>query len=137
MSVSRKGPLAWFAANHVASNILMIFILASGALSLLGVVIEVFPEIVADTVTVQVPYRGASPAEAEEGVCVRVEEAIASIEGIKRISVPSRRVYVTRDKLPRVMGGFGTAIISTSRGVMTDKEARQAGVGGEVLCHIW
>jgi len=59
------------------------------------------------------------------------------IEGIKRISVPSRRVYVTRDKLPRVMGGFGTAIISTSQGVMTDKEARKAGVGGEVLCHIW
>jgi small subunit ribosomal protein S8 len=59
------------------------------------------------------------------------------IEGIRRISMPSRRVYVTRDKLPRVMGGFGTAIISTSRGVMTDKEARQHGVGGEVLCHIW
>jgi small subunit ribosomal protein S8 len=59
------------------------------------------------------------------------------IEGIRRVSVPSRRVYVTRDKLPRVMGGFGTAIISTSRGVMTDKEARKEGVGGEVLCHIW
>jgi small subunit ribosomal protein S8 len=59
------------------------------------------------------------------------------IEGIRRISMPSRRVYVTRDKLPRVMGGFGTAIISTSRGVMTDKEARKHGVGGEVLCHIW
>jgi multidrug efflux pump subunit AcrB len=85
MKDSRKGALAWFAANHVAANILMIFILVSGALSLLGVVIEVFPEIDADTVTVQVPYRGASPAEAEEGVCVRVEEAIASIEGIKRI----------------------------------------------------
>jgi small subunit ribosomal protein S8 len=59
------------------------------------------------------------------------------IEGIRRISKPSRRVYVTRDRLPRVMGGFGTAIISTSRGVMTEKEARKHGVGGEVLCHIW
>ncbi len=85
MKDSRKGPLAWFAANHVASNILMIFVLVSGALSLLTVVIEVFPEIDTDTVTVRVPYRGASPAEAEEGVCIRVEEAIASIEGIKRV----------------------------------------------------
>ena len=85
MNDSRKGPLAWFAANHVAANILMIFILVSGALSLFSVVIEVFPEIETDTVTVRVPYRGASPAEAEEGVCIRVEEAIASIEGIKRI----------------------------------------------------
>ena len=85
MKDTRRGPLAWFAANHVAANILMIFILVSGALALLKVVVEVFPEIEADTVTVRVPYRGASPAEAEEGVCVRVEEAIASIEGIKRI----------------------------------------------------
>ena len=61
----------------------------------------------------------------------------SAIEGIRRISMPSRRVYVARDRLPRVMGGFGTAIISTSRGVMTEKEARKHGVGGEVLCHIW
>ncbi|MEJ2582230.1 MAG: efflux RND transporter permease subunit, partial [Acidobacteriota bacterium] len=85
MKDSRKGPLAWFAANHVAANMLMIFILVSGALALARVVVEVFPEIDTDTVTIRVPYRGASPAEAEEGVCVRVEEAIASIEGIKRI----------------------------------------------------
>ena len=85
MKDSRKGPLAWFAANHVAANVLMIFVLVSGALTLLNVVIEVFPEVDTDIVTIRVPYRGASPAEAEEGVCVRVEEAIASIEGIKRI----------------------------------------------------
>ena len=85
MRDSRKGPLAWFAANHVAANILMVFILVSGVLALANVVIEVFPELDTDMVTVRVPYRGASPAEAEEGVCVRVEEAIASIEGIKRI----------------------------------------------------
>ena len=85
MQDSRRGPLAWFAANHVAANILMIFVLVSGALALFNVVIEVFPELETDMVTVRVPYRGASPAEAEEGVCVRVEEAIASIEGIKRI----------------------------------------------------
>ena len=85
MTESRRGPLAWFASNHVASNILMLFILVSGALSLANVVIEVFPEFDTDTITIRVPYRGASPAEAEEGVCLRVEEAIASIEGIKRI----------------------------------------------------
>jgi multidrug efflux pump subunit AcrB len=81
----RKGFLAWFAANHVAANLLMVFILASGALSLLSVTIEVFPEFDTDVITVQVPYLGASPEEAEEGVCVLVEEEIASIEGIERI----------------------------------------------------
>ena len=59
------------------------------------------------------------------------------IEGIKRISVPSRRVYVEKGDVPRVMGGYGTAIISTSKGVLTDKECRSKGVGGEVICHIW
>ena len=85
MKNSRAGVLAWFAGNHVAANLLMIFIVVAGVLSLSRVVVEVFPEIDTDTVTVQVPYRGATPAEAEEGVCVRVEEAIASVEGIKRI----------------------------------------------------
>ena len=61
----------------------------------------------------------------------------SAIEGLKRISVPSRRVYVTSRAIPRVMGGYGTAIISTSKGIMTDKECRELGIGGEVLCHIW
>jgi small subunit ribosomal protein S8 len=60
-----------------------------------------------------------------------------AIEGMKRISLPSRRVYVGKSKIPRVMGGFGTAIISTSKGMLTDKECRALGVGGEVICHIW
>jgi multidrug efflux pump subunit AcrB len=85
MKGSREGILAWFAGNHVAANLLMIFLLVAGALSLLTITIEVFPEFDADMVTIRVPYLGASPAEAEEGVCVRVEEAIAGIEGIKRI----------------------------------------------------
>ncbi len=59
------------------------------------------------------------------------------IEGIKRVSMPSRRVYVSKGTIPRVMGGYGTAVISTSKGVLTDKECRKLGVGGEVLCHIW
>ncbi len=60
-----------------------------------------------------------------------------AIEYIKHVSVPSRRVYVGKDQIPRVMGGYGTAIISTSKGIMTDKECRALGVGGEVLCHVW
>ena len=59
------------------------------------------------------------------------------ITGIKRISKPGLRVYVNKDNIPRVLGGFGTAVISTSRGLMTDKRARNEGVGGEVVCYIW
>lgn len=59
------------------------------------------------------------------------------ITGIKRISKPGLRVYVNKDNIPRVLGGFGTAVISTSRGLMTDKRARKEGVGGEVVCYIW
>ncbi len=80
-----KGPLAWFAGHHVAANLLMVGILVAGALSLFQTKLEVFPEFDTDTITIQVPYRGATPAESEEGVCIRVEEAIASIEGIKRL----------------------------------------------------
>jgi len=60
-----------------------------------------------------------------------------AITGLKRISKPGRRVYAGKDELPRVLGGLGIAIISTSKGIMTDKKARKEGVGGEVLCYIW
>ena len=59
------------------------------------------------------------------------------ISGLKRISKPGLRVYSQKDQLPKVLGGLGIAIISTSRGVMTDKEARKAGLGGEVLAYVW
>ena len=59
------------------------------------------------------------------------------IKGLKRISTPGLRVYARSEDLPKVLGGLGIAIVSTSKGVMTDKEARKAGVGGEVLCYIW
>ena len=59
------------------------------------------------------------------------------IEKIQRISKPGLRVYSGAKKMPRVLGGFGTAIVSTSRGLMTDQEARKVGVGGELLCYIW
>ncbi|HCC33225.1 MAG TPA: 30S ribosomal protein S8 [Clostridiales bacterium] len=59
------------------------------------------------------------------------------INGLKRVSKPGLRVYAGKEELPRVLGGLGTAIVSTSRGLMTDREARELGLGGEVICHIW
>lgn len=65
------------------------------------------------------------------------EKKDRAIRGLKRISKPGLRIYAGKDELPRVLGGLGTAIISTSRGVMTDRDARKAGVGGEVIAYIW
>jgi small subunit ribosomal protein S8 len=59
------------------------------------------------------------------------------IEGLRRISKPSRRVYVGSSDIPRVQGGLGVAILSTSNGIMSDRTARKANVGGEVLCYVW
>ena len=59
------------------------------------------------------------------------------ISGLKRISKPGLRVYANTEDIPKVLGGLGTAIISTNNGVVTDKEARKLGVGGEVLCFVW
>ena len=59
------------------------------------------------------------------------------ITGLKRISRPGLRVYAKKDELPKVLGGLGLAIVSTSNGLMTDKNARKAGLGGEVLCYVW
>ncbi len=60
-----------------------------------------------------------------------------SIRGIRRISKPGRRVYATKDQVPKVLGGLGIAVLSTSRGVMTDRQARKERVGGEVICYVW
>ena len=65
------------------------------------------------------------------------KERKPSIVKIQRISKPGLRVYSGAKKMPRILGGFGTAIVSTSRGLMTDQQAREAGVGGELLCYIW
>ncbi|MEJ0021336.1 MAG: 30S ribosomal protein S8 [Candidatus Doudnabacteria bacterium] len=59
------------------------------------------------------------------------------ISGIKRVSKPGQRIYSTRTEIPKVMGGIGTTIVSTSKGLMTDKEARANKVGGEIVCQIW
>lgn len=59
------------------------------------------------------------------------------ISGIKKISKPGLKVYAKKDEVPRVLGGLGIAIISTSKGIISDKEARKQGVGGEVICYVW
>jgi small subunit ribosomal protein S8 len=59
------------------------------------------------------------------------------IVNLQRVSKPSRRVYVAKDKVPSVLNGMGMAILSTSKGLMTDRAARQAGIGGEVICYVW
>ncbi len=113
--LKQKGPLSWFAANHVAANLLMILIIAGGIISLLSVTIEIFPDTSVDIITVQVEYLGASPEEVEEGVVVRVEEAVAGIEGIKRLTSTS-------------MENWGTVVIEVEDGydpkeVLDDVEA--------------
>jgi small subunit ribosomal protein S8 len=61
----------------------------------------------------------------------------ATISGLRRVSKPGLRVYSGADKMPRVLGGLGVAVVSTSQGLMTDREARKRRVGGEVLCYVW
>jgi small subunit ribosomal protein S8 len=60
-----------------------------------------------------------------------------AITGMKRVSTPGRRVYADKTKIPKVMGGYGISIISTSKGILIDEDCRQKGIGGEVLCRIW
>jgi multidrug efflux pump subunit AcrB len=81
----KKGVLAWFAQNHVAANLLMLLIIVGGIISLSTNTVEMFPQMSVDMITVTVPYLGATPAEAEEGVCLRVEEAVAGLDGVKRL----------------------------------------------------
>lgn len=70
-------------------------------------------------------------------VYLRYDQKKSVILGLKRISSPGLRVYVSGTKIPRVLNGLGTAVISTSKGVVTDHEARKLRIGGEVICHIW
>ncbi|MCC7141929.1 MAG: 30S ribosomal protein S8 [Candidatus Eisenbacteria bacterium] len=64
-------------------------------------------------------------------------EAGSVISHLKRLSKPGRRLYVGKDRVPRIQNGLGTAILSTPKGVLTDREAREAGIGGELLCEVW
>ena len=64
-------------------------------------------------------------------------ERLRTISGLRRVSKPGLRVYSKAEKVPRVLGGLGVAIVSTSQGLMTDREARRRKVGGEILCFVW
>jgi small subunit ribosomal protein S8 len=77
------------------------------------------------------------PAELIRVQLKYTEDRRSAISGLKRVSRPGQRTYVGHSDIPKVLGGMGTAIVSTSSGVMTGHEARQAGVGGEVVAHIW
>ena len=68
---------------------------------------------------------------------LRYVESENVISGLKRVSKPGRRVYVGRNEIPRVMGGYGIAIMTTPKGILSDKGCLREGVGGEVICHIW
>jgi len=68
---------------------------------------------------------------------LRYSDGQPAISGLKRISKPGRRVYLSAPDVPRVMSGLGVAIISTSKGLLTDRQAREQKIGGEVLCHVW
>ena len=81
-----NGMIEWFSRNSVAANLLMVFLLVSGTIGLFNVRGETFPEIELDMVSVQVPYLGAAPEEVEEAVCIRIEEAIQGVDGIKKIT---------------------------------------------------
>ena len=70
-------------------------------------------------------------------VLLKYSDGEPAINGLKRISKPGLRIYKKSDELPRVLNGLGTAVISTSKGLLTEKEARRQDTGGEVICHIW
>jgi multidrug efflux pump subunit AcrB len=103
-----KGAVAWFAGNHVAANLLMLFILLAGAVTGLTTKLEIFPETSLDTISITMAYPGASPAEVEEAIVRRIEEKIAGLAGIKRIDSVARE-------------GFGTVSIE----VMTDWDLQE------------
>jgi small subunit ribosomal protein S8 len=77
------------------------------------------------------------PAELIRVTLKYTDERRSAISGVRRISRPGQRTYVGHGEIPKVLGGMGTAIVSTSKGVMTGHEAREAGVGGEVVAHVW
>ena len=84
-----------------------------------------------------VARRPERPGRTLEITMKYTQDRSRTISGIRRISKPGLRVYTAADKLPRVLGGLGVAVLSTSQGLMTDREARQRRVGGEILCYVW
>jgi small subunit ribosomal protein S8 len=85
----------------------------------------------------QVTDEQSRPGRALEISMKYTPDRVRTISGIRRVSKPGLRVYTKADRLPRVLGGLGVAVLSTSQGLMTDREARERRVGGEVLCFVW
>ncbi|MGI8492803.1 MAG: 30S ribosomal protein S8 [Acidimicrobiales bacterium] len=85
----------------------------------------------------EVSSAGERPGRVLEIKMKYAPDRTRTISGVKRVSKPGLRVYTAADRLPRVLGGLGVAVLSTSQGLMTDREARQHRVGGEVLCYVW
>jgi small subunit ribosomal protein S8 len=85
----------------------------------------------------QISDQSAGPGRTLEIVIKYSSDRTPTISGIKRVSKPGLRVYTKADRLPRVLGGLGVAVLSTSQGLMTDREARERRMGGEVLCYVW
>ena len=112
-----NGLIRWFAHNHVAANLLMISICAAGLMSAMSIKQEVFPDVEMDIITISVPYLGATPAEVEEAVCIRVEEAVQSIDGIKKMTSSASE-------------GMGMVMIELDRG--TDKRKALDDVKAEI-----
>jgi len=115
-----NGVIAWFAENRVAANLLMVCILAAGIISLSSIKLEVFPEFSADMISVSVVHLGATPEEVEEGVCVRIEEAVQDLEGIKRIKSTASE-------------GVGTVLVEVEAGyevrkILDDVKSRVDGI---------
>ncbi|MDQ6797304.1 MAG: 30S ribosomal protein S8 [Actinomycetota bacterium] len=79
----------------------------------------------------------ARPGRTLEIIMKYTPDRVPTISGLRRVSKPGLRVYIKADRLPRVLGGLGVAVLSTSQGLMTDREARKRRVGGEVLCYVW
>ncbi|MHB1711633.1 MAG: 30S ribosomal protein S8, partial [Acidimicrobiales bacterium] len=85
----------------------------------------------------KVDESSTSPGKTLEIVMKYAPDRARTISGIKRVSKPGLRIYARADKIPRVLGGMGVAVVSTSKGLMTDREARKRRMGGEVLCYVW
>ena len=81
-----KGVIGWFARNGVAANLMLLVIVVSGAIVLMDLKQEIFPELSLDVITIETRYRGAGPEEVEDAICLRVEEALQGIDGIKRMT---------------------------------------------------
>ncbi|RME69905.1 MAG: efflux RND transporter permease subunit, partial [Verrucomicrobia bacterium] len=89
----QRGVIAWFASNPIAANLLLLVIIAAGVMSAFTIKKEIFPEFSLDMLTINVPYRGGTPEEVEEGVLIKIEEAIQDIPGIKKITSTAREGF--------------------------------------------